>query len=63
MEHETYTLKGIQAALRMIDETRDKIGVETVLGQTHVLVEVQYLYNLLNDIEDYITGNLEDEVE
>jgi hypothetical protein len=63
MEHETYTLKGIQAALRMIDETRDKINHETVPNQTHVLVDIAYLYNLLNDIEDYITGNLEDEVE
>jgi hypothetical protein len=63
MEHETYTLKGILAALRMIDETRNKIGHETVPGQTHVLVELQYLYDLLNDIEDYMTGNLEDEVE
>jgi hypothetical protein len=63
MEHETYTLEGIQAALRMIDETRDKINQETVPDQTHVLVDIAYLYGLLNDIEDYITGNLEDEVE
>ena len=63
MEHETYTLKGILAALRMIDQTRDKLRHETVANQTHVLVDIAYLYELLNDIEDYITGNLEDEVE
>ena len=56
MEHETYTLKGILAALRMIDETRDKM----IASEGDFNSE---LYNLLNDIEDYITGNLEDEVE
>ena len=63
MEHETYTLKGILTAMRMIDNTRDKLSYETVENQTHVLVEIQFLHELLNDIEDAMTGNLEFEDE
>tara|TARA_R100001163_G_C5060146_1_gene196908 strand:- start:1743 stop:1934 length:192 start_codon:yes stop_codon:yes gene_type:complete len=63
MEHETYTIEGIQSALRLIHETRVKIAHETVADQTHVLVDIRYFCELLNDIEDYICGNLEDEIE
>ena len=63
MEHETYTLKGIKTAIRMIEDTRDRLMFVTVENQTHVLVEIQFMHELLNDIQDAMTGDLEFEDE
>ena len=60
-ENETYTLKGIKTALRVIDENRDTLFKHN--GNTHIVVSLQELHNILNDIESAICGDLEYEDE
>ena len=60
-ENETYTLKGIKTALRVIDEKRDTLF--KINGNTHIVVSLQELHDLLNDIESAICGDLEFEDE
>lgn len=62
-ENQTYTLKGIKTALRIIEDKRTSLCVDEVVGMTHIVVELQDIHDLLNDIESAIYGDLEYEDE
>ena len=60
MEHQTYTLNGIKTAMRMLDEARSSLHRKPVVPN---LVEISYVYELINDIESAMVGDLEYEDE
>tara|TARA_Y100000004_G_scaffold95666_1_gene107110 strand:- start:161 stop:379 length:219 start_codon:yes stop_codon:yes gene_type:complete len=66
---QTYTLEGIETALRMIEEYRQQLSRaqhNTMPGcgpHSHAVFSYQQLYDALNDIDSAIHGDLEYEDE
>jgi len=66
---QTYTLEGIETALHMLEEYREQLNRaqhNTMPGcgpHSHAVFSYQRLYDVLNDIESAIHGELEIEEE
>ena len=53
----------INNILKLINDTRTHVIENTVTDQTHVLVSLEWLHELLNDVECMANGDLEYELE
>lgn len=56
-------MDAISNVLALIKQTRKHVNHNTVTDQTHVLVSLGWLHELLNDLEDMALGDLEFEYE